>query len=113
MAVYQLKDRIFKVVEIIDDAQNDLKIDEAAYVDPYSLVAKAVSFSVYQVCEFLIHLEEELKLLTNEIPWKKIHDTRVLIAHFYHKVNMEIIFDIVKNDFPTLKEALLKITNEI
>lgn len=113
MAVYLLKERIQKIIEIIQTAEDEIANNVSADVDPYSLLARAVCFSVYQACECLIHLEEELKPKTNEIPWKKIHDTRVLIAHFYHKVNIQIIFDIVKNDFPVLRAELLKLADTL
>jgi uncharacterized protein with HEPN domain len=42
-----------------------------------------------------------------EIPWSSIIGTRNVIIHGYDQVKLQIVWDIVQNNLPTLKAALL------
>lgn len=41
-----------------------------------------------------------------DIPWKEIIGLRNIISHEYLSVDEEIIFDIIKNEIPSLKRAI-------
>ena len=58
-------------------------------------------------------LGEAAKLLTNktkekypDIPWKDIAGTRDKLIHDYFGVNIDIVWDIAKNEIPTLSAQL-------
>jgi uncharacterized protein with HEPN domain len=61
-------------------------------------------------------LGEAVKLLSDEakagypksIPWRKIAGTRDRLIHFYFGVNIDIIWNIVKNEIPLLSAQLEK-----
>jgi len=40
------------------------------------------------------------------VEWKKIMGFRIVVAHTYFKVDMDIVWDIVKNELPKLKKEL-------
>ena len=40
------------------------------------------------------------------VEWKKIMGFRIVVAHAYFKVDMDIVWDIVKNELPKLKKEL-------
>ena len=48
------------------------------------------------------------ELLVNrpEIPWKAVKGMRDHIAHGYFDINSELVWDVVKNDLPLLREAI-------
>lgn len=48
-----------------------------------------------------------------ETQWKQIMGLRDHIAHGYFNLDADIIFDVVKNEIPTLKDALKKIKIDI
>lgn len=48
-----------------------------------------------------------------ETQWKQIMGLRDHIAHGYFNLDADIIFDVVKNEIPTLKKTLIKINNDI
>ena len=41
-----------------------------------------------------------------EIPWKAVKGMRDHIAHGYFDINLELVWDVVKNDLPDLREAV-------
>ncbi|MCF0108049.1 MAG: DUF86 domain-containing protein [Bacilli bacterium] len=86
---------------------------ELANIDSFSLLAKASCFSVEQVCEHLVAIEESLTEISNEIPWKSIHGVRVRIAHIYDAIEMDVIYKIITEDFVSLRSKLVNIINKI
>ena|SRR3989304_2086228 len=61
-------------------------------------------------------LDEAAKLLSDEtkekypnIPWKDIARTRDKLIHDYFGVNIDIVWDIAKNEIPTLSAQLTDI----
>ena len=47
-----------------------------------------------------------LELQAPDIPWRDYVGMRSRIAHGYHELDVEIVFDIVKNNIPELKSAI-------
>lgn len=48
-----------------------------------------------------------------ETAWKQIMGLRDHIAHGYFNLDADIIFDVVKNEIPTLKKTLIQIGKEV
>ncbi|PIR91067.1 hypothetical protein COU03_03235 [bacterium (Candidatus Gribaldobacteria) CG10_big_fil_rev_8_21_14_0_10_41_12] len=48
-----------------------------------------------------------------EIPWKKIVGLRNIITHEYFGVNLERVWNIVKDDLPELKKQIKKIYDDL
>jgi len=45
------------------------------------------------------------------IAWQNIADMRNILAHDYRGIDPEIVFDVLKNQLPKLKTALLRLLN--
>ena len=41
-----------------------------------------------------------------EIPWKAVQGMRDHIAHGYFDINVDFVWDVVKNDLPALRDAI-------
>ncbi|MEI6206574.1 MAG: DUF86 domain-containing protein [Desulfuromonadales bacterium] len=54
-------------------------------------------------------LSEELKRGYPEIPWQDIKDFRNLLAHEYFGVDLEIVWNTIRDDLPMLLVAVQKI----
>lgn len=101
--------RIDFIIKHIDLAFSDLSNVEIDDFGENSLLARGVSFSLEQVCEHVSKLKKHLETDHAEIPWDKIYNMRILIAHMYTKVDTKKVYQIVKNDLPPLREQLLEI----
>ena len=58
-------------------------------------------------------LSEELKRQYPEIPWQDVKDFRNLLAHEYFGVDLEIVWNTIRDDLPMLMDAVRKIIDGI
>ena len=58
-------------------------------------------------------LSEELKGGYPEIPWQDVKDFRNLLAHEYFGVDLEIVWNTIRDDLPLLLDAVQKIVSGI
>lgn len=70
------------------------------------MLARATCFSIEQIGEIMNHLSTVFYDSYPEIDWRDIINVRIIIAHYYHKIDYEKIYKIVKNDIPVLKEQV-------
>lgn len=70
---------------------------------------EACVFNLMQIGELAkASLSEEAKRQITTIPWKQIYGMRNRIVHGYEGVEMGIVWDTIKIDFPLLKIELEK-----
>jgi len=62
--------------------------------------------------EAVKNISQELKSKHPEIEWAKITATRNIMIHAYFNVDVDIVWGIIKDDIPKLKEEILKILKE-
>lgn len=56
---------------------------------------------------------EEVRSRNAQIDWKKIAGLRVILAHAYFGVDAEIIWDIIRNEMPSLRAEIEKLISVI
>jgi uncharacterized protein with HEPN domain len=56
--------------------------------------------------EAATRLSDETRRRHPDVEWRELISTRVLLAHAYHRVDLELLWDIAVNDLPRLAEAL-------
>jgi uncharacterized protein with HEPN domain len=56
-------------------------------------------------------ITDDLKAKNVQIDWQKIYTLRNIIAHHYFGINVDIVWQIICNDLPKLKDDLNKILN--
>lgn len=69
--------------------------------DPLHL--HAVTHNVQIIGEAVYKISPEFKEAHPETPWQMIEKMRHILVHDYYQINFEILWDILKNDLPTLK----------
>lgn len=100
-------------------------IQEAiANIEKYSIQGKTAFFENELIATWIIHhlqiigeavrsISEDFKLNYPQTPWLKIADFRNLIVHEYFRIDLQIIWSIVENQLPQLKEQIKTILQEI
>lgn len=58
-------------------------------------------------------LSEELKGRYPDVPWQDVKDFRNLLAHEYFGVDLEIVWNTIRDDLPIMLDAVQKIAIEI
>jgi uncharacterized protein with HEPN domain len=56
------------------------------------------------------NLPDEVKERYSDIPWNDIVSLRNKVAHEYFAINLDIIWQTIKEDLPTLKHQLAQLT---
>ncbi|MGB9833154.1 MAG: DUF86 domain-containing protein [Caldisericum exile] len=56
-------------------------------------------------------LPSDVRIRFQDIPWQAMAKTCDKIIHFYHGVDFEVVWKIIKEDLPPLKPILKKIYN--
>ena len=80
------------------------------------VLKRACSRSIEIIGEAVKNLSTDFKKRYKDIEWKKISGLRDKIIHYYFGVNWDIVWDVIKNKLPELKEQveniLAKVKNE-
>ena len=73
----------------------------------------AVVRSLEIIGEAAKNLQTSFRDNYQNVPWKKIIGTRDIIIHNYFGVDLDLIWNILKNDLPILEKQILNIKNKI
>lgn len=94
---------IVSYVQGIDfDAFEQGRMRYSAVIREFEIIGEAVG-----------KLSEELKCKYPEIPWQDVKDFRNLLAHEYFGVDLEIVWNTIRDDLPMLMNAVQKIVSGI
>ncbi len=63
-------------------------------------------FRFIQISENLKRLSSELRDLNNQIPWNQVIGLRNKIVHEYGRIDLTIIYDVLKKDLNKLYKDL-------
>jgi len=73
----------------------------------------AVLRNIEIIGEAVKNLSNRFKAEHPEIEWRKIAGMRDRLIHFYFGVNLEIIWDVIKNKVPELRRIISKTLIEL
>lgn len=76
------------------------------------LLKRASTRSIEVIGEAVKNISPEFRKKHKDIEWKKIAGMRDKIIHFYFGVNWDVVWDVVKNKVPKLKEQVEKMLSE-
>src|SRR4030042_1259095 len=77
------------------------------------ILKRASSRSLEIIGEAVKNLPPDFKKKYKEIEWKKIAGLRDKIIHYYFGVNWDILWDVIKNRLPELKEQVRNILDKV
>ena len=87
-------------------AQEFAQERERADLDNDRLFQLALVKAVELIGESASQITDELKSEYSEIPWQDIIDMRHILVHNYWRIELNVVWDAVKNDIPPLINQL-------
>lgn len=79
-------------------SNNDLRKD--------ALHLHAVVHNVQVIGEAVYKLSPEFKSTHPDTPWAIIEKMRHVLVHDYYQIDFDILWDVIKNDLPSLKSQI-------
>jgi len=77
------------------------------------LILDGVVRNLEIIGEAVKEIPNEVKNKKPSVEWKKIAGLRDILIHGYFGIDVEIVWDIIKNKIPNLKEKVSEIISEI
>ena len=105
--------RIDGVIRHINNVQKRLEGITFESFKSSQLLVDATSFSIAQIGERLVKLEELLKDKYPDLPWKSARNMRNIIVHDYDHADPKEVYSTAVNNLPLLKEQFYIIKNDI
>ena len=75
-------------------------------LDNDQLLQMGLAKAVELVGESANQVSDQRKLEHSEIPWQDIVDMRHILVHNYWRIELDVVWDAVKNDIPQLIKQL-------
>ena len=101
---------ILEAIHRIESYTKNLKIDDFSKNQLYQ---DAVVRNLEIIGEAVKRLPKNLIDKYPDIEWKKIAGLRDILIHAYFGIDVDIVWDVVKNKVPKLKTKILKLLEKI
>lgn len=102
-------EKICKEVDVGIKILGDIEFDEFIANE---ITKRAVCMTVINIGELVKGISDETRTKYPKILWKQIAGMRDIAAHKYATIDMNDVYDTVKNNFPELKVQLNDILSE-
>lgn len=90
-------------LEFISKHMKNVDIEE---LNVNEILLDSMLFRMIQISENARKLTDDYKRLRGDIPWNALYGLRNRIVHDYGNVDLNIVFETLKNDIPALLELL-------
>ena len=100
-----LKNDTYYIQKIIQDLNfivlhmKDICIEE---LNENEVLLDSMLFRMIQLSENVKKLSDEYKMKNSNVPWNAIYGLRNRIVHDYGNVDLNVVFETLKNDVPEL-----------
>ena len=95
----------------MEDYSNRFNNDKEIYLSD-KLYQDACALVIIQIGEFVGRLSDEFRDNHQEINWREITGMRNIFAHNYEDVIDDIVWDVIQEDIPNLKNYLENLVND-
>ena len=95
--------KMINYVEKILKYTDGMKYSEFESKDMFG---EACVFNLSQLGELANKVDKDFQKIHNTIPWREVYGLRNRIVHDYGNVDLNIVFETLKNDIPELLEMI-------
>ncbi|MDD7293733.1 MAG: DUF86 domain-containing protein [Clostridiaceae bacterium] len=95
--------KIIKDLTFVMSQMQNVDIDE---MNANEILLDSMLFRMIQISENSKKISEEYKEQHANIPWNAVYGFRNRIVHYYGNVDLNIVYETLKNDIPDLLELL-------
>ena len=95
--------KIRKDLEFIVTHMRDVDLEE---LNTNEILLDSMLFRMIQVSENAKRLTDDYRMLHCHIPWSALSGMRNRIVHDYGNVDLNVVYETLKNDIPELLELL-------
>jgi len=90
-------------------------IEEMSFEDfsQDDLIKDGIARNLEIIGEAVKNIPDEIKKKNYDLEWKKIAGLRGILIHTYFGIDVEIVWDIVKNKIPSVKEKIMEMFTQI
>ena len=71
-------------------------------------LVEACVFNLSQIGEYASRIEKNYQEMHSDIPWSQLRGLRNRIVHDYDGVNLLLVWEIIREDMPGLRQSLLR-----
>ena len=103
MSNNQIVEKMLMHIERIQNYVGNLSYAEFVVDD---MVLDACVFNLSQLGEYANRIDDEFQRSHSNIPWRQVYGLRNRIVHDYDGINLILIWEIVHDDLPDLKQML-------
>lgn len=97
--------KVLKDLNFIVTQMKDVTIDE---LNSNEVLLDSMLFRMIQISENSKRLTDEYKQQHSSVPWNAVYGFRNRIVHDYGNVELDIVYETLKNDIPDLLDLLLE-----
>jgi uncharacterized protein with HEPN domain len=97
---------VAKMIEYIDKIKGYTASTDMKSFSENTMMLEACVFCLSQMGELARTMDKEYKASYPDIPWLKVSGLRHHIVHDYEGVKVLLIWDVIENDLPKLREQL-------
>ena len=95
--------KIIKDLTFVTSQMYNADIEE---LNANEILLDSMLFRMIQISENSKKLSDEYKTARSDIPWNAVYGIRNRIVHDYGNVDLNIVYETLKNDIPELLELL-------
>ncbi len=95
--------KLRKDLEFIVEHMRNVDIEE---LNANEILLDSMLFRMIQISENAKNLSDEYKLSHHYVPWSALSGMRNRIVHDYGNVDLNVVYDTLKNDIPELLDLL-------
>lgn len=105
--------RLEHVLNAIECVENYTQNVDKEVLQQDKLRLHATIYNVQIVGEAIYKLSNEFKQEHEKTPWRVIEKMRHILVHDYFQINFDILWSVIKDDLPTLKEQVQEYIEEL